>query len=535
MAVISNMYDFNNYKLIFETGKTVKQANGAVWLQYGKMTLLATVVINTEAESQIPYVPLSTTYIEKDYSRRVISGPSTKRETPNTPPQIIISRIIDRPIRPLFPDTYRNETNLDVMLLSNDPAIPPDVMAVSAASIALTLSDAPYHTQMAGARVCKYNGRFILNPDFNTLKVSEFNIFVAGTKKAVTMIEGDGLASNRDEIIKAIEIAHNAIQRLIEFQEDFISRNKCKLKIVPPQPVYKSELFSKIIDSNSNEISRISEIKDADIRDAETKKLLSILSENKIQVDDEKIFSAALKMIAKKIKRSACLNGFRVDGRVLNELRHIECEVGVLPSAHGSALFMRGDTHSLGVTTIGSERNDSNISQNEKSYFLHYNFPPFSVGEPKRKNSLSRREVGHGFLAEKSIKHIMPQMKDYKHTIRIVSEILESDGSSSMATVCSASLSLKDANVPITGLAAGISIGLIQENDRFVTLSDINEDEDHFGDMDFKIAGVAAGVTGLQLDIKVDGVSLNVLSAAIKLGEQNRIEILDKMEAVFKS
>ena len=534
MKHLFKQYEYNKSTLKFETGKVANQANGSVWLQYGKMVLLATVVIETGSLTKLPYMPLSTIYMEKDYARRLITGPAHKRESAVTLPQIIISRIIDRPIRPLFPQTYRNETNLDILLLSNDPAIPSDVMAISSASIALALSEAPFTVQMAGARVCKIDGNFILNPDNNTLKNCEFHIFVAGTKNAVTMIEGEGNNADAKDIIEAVSIAKNAISELVEYQEDFINSTiGRKTKIITPQSTAENEKYISLLDENFNSIISISEISDKSKRDEETDNITSEIMKKYLNTAEEEELKSFVKLIRKKISRLSTLNGFRADGRKREQVRKIECETGVLPSAHGSALFKRGDTQSLAVVTLGPERKDSSYAQFERSFFLHYNFPNFSVGEIKRKTSISRREYGHGFLAEKSLKCSMPYVKDFKHNIRIVSEILESDGSSSMATVCASALALKNAGVPVTDLTAGISIGLVKENGRYAVISDIDEDEDHYGDMDLKIAGTHKGVTGVQMDIKIDGVDLNILSDSFKLAEANRKEILHKMETLF--
>jgi len=534
--------EFNKKKLIIETGRVARNADADVWLQYGKLVLLSIVSINHSKKSDSSYVPLSVTYLEKDYAKGLITGNYTKRETPQTIPQILYSRLIDRPIRPLFPSLYRNETVVDVILLSNDPTIPPDTMIITAASLALGLSSAPYTKQIAGIKICKTNDGLIVNPDYNNLKNSEFQIMVAGTKDAITMIECEANNADNSEIVESLNLAQKHINQLINIQEEFINKFSNIPKIQTLEDIENSAFFQGLIKLHNTQILEIANIVNLEKRKEEIDIFLKTLQlsfdtiHSKIadtaqyqQYDPNEI----LKSFKYTILRNCILNGYREDGRKTDELRQIECSVGLLPAADGSALFTRGDTQSLGIVTIGPERNDANFSDIDKSYFLHYNFPPFSVGDCQRKTSVSRREYGHGILAEKSLKAIMPYIKNFKRNIRIVSEILESNGSSSMASVCAASLALKNAGVPISALAAGISIGLISENNKNILISDIQGAEDHFGDMDFKIAGTRDGITGLQLDIKLNGINIEILAQALELAEINRLEILEKMEAIF--
>ncbi|HPG31037.1 MAG TPA: polyribonucleotide nucleotidyltransferase [bacterium] len=526
--------EFNGKKIKIETGKVAKKCNGSIWLQYGKMTILAAIVINLEKKSEQPYVPLSVSYLEKDYSKGLITGPHIKRESPATLHQIITSRIIDRPIRPLFPSEYRNETNVECVLLSNDPAIPADTMVITAVSTALSVSEAPYASPMAGVRVCKKNGEFIVNPDFLSLKDSDFQVFVAGTENGITMIESEGRESSKEDLLNSIEIAEKNIKELVNIQKSFIEKINIKPKISVPDNIEDSELYKKIYFKYESEHKNIFS-NDGKVFKNNLGDYLKIL---KNQYSAENKDDVLLNAILKKIKYSRYRKFIfesekRLDNRKLSELRNISCERGLLPSAHGSALFSRGETQSLAVTTIGAGKKENSITDSDKLFFLHYNFPGFSVGDSKKKNSVSRREYGHGYLAEKSLKPIMPKTKDYNHTIRVVSEILGSDGSSSMASVCGGSISLKDAGVPINRMAAGISVGLIKEDEKFVLLTDIDELEDHCGDMDFKVAGTAKGITGVQLDIKISNINLDIIEKTFKSAETARMEILEKMEVLF--
>ncbi|MBP7654056.1 polyribonucleotide nucleotidyltransferase, partial [Candidatus Dependentiae bacterium] len=375
----------------------------------------------------------------------------------------------------------------------------------------------------------------IINPDFLTLKDSDFQIFVAGTQSGITMIECEGNNANKQDIITATDIAQKNIIKLIDIQQEFISKTTIKNKIYVDNNLENEDLYKNLNEKIKTDYNKLLYSNDGITFYNNVSDYIKNLKSEYLSLNEKNVL---LNKILKKIKYSLFRKyisetGKRLDNRNYTQLRDIFCERGLLPSAHGSALFTRGGTQCLAVTTIGSERKESNNKNSEKLFFLHYNFPGFSVGDCKKKSSISRREYGHGFLAEKSLKTIIPSSKDYNHNIRTVSEILESDGSSSMASVCGASISLKDAGVPISELAAGISIGLIKGNEKNILLTDINELEDHCGDMDFKIAGTKTGITGLQLDIKIQNIDLDIIEKTFNQAESNRLEILEKMEALF--
>jgi len=527
-----------------ETGNWAKQANGSVVYRTGNLVLLATVCATTDAKEGQDFFPLTCEYIEKLYSVGRIPGGYIKRESKPSEHEILISRIIDRPIRPMFPDGYLCEVQLLVQVLSADKSISVAGHALNAASAALSVSNIPFHGPLGGVRVGKINGELVINPTNEEIQNSELDMIVAGTADSIAMIEGEASELSNADLIQALEFAHKYIKEYVGFQTDFIKplnvqKSDVKLK-------QKDEALIKAVRSFAFEkLSLANKNKDKLKRSAEINQINQDTLEH---FKNESEFSEKLKDIKNllhefesEIVRDLIFHeSVRADGRALNEIRQITCDINVLPGPHGSAVFTRGQTQSLGIVTLGTissnQRYENLEGQKEKNFMLHYNFPAFSVGEVKRMAGPGRREIGHGNLAERALRKVLPSFTDFPYVIRIVSEILESNGSSSMASVCSGSLALMAGGVPIKAPVAGVAMGIITSPDgKFAILSDIAGLEDHFGDMDFKLAGTAKGITAFQMDLKVRGLGLDVLAKVIAQAEEGRNHILGEMSKVISS
>ncbi|ODN30895.1 polyribonucleotide nucleotidyltransferase [Fervidobacterium thailandense] len=528
----------------FQHGKVAKQSAGAIWARMGDTVVLATVNVSDNVVEGIDFVPLTVEFMEKFYAAGKIPGGFIKREGKPSESGILSSRLIDRPIRPLFPKNLRNEVQVIVTVLSVDPNNPADVLGISAASLALNISKVPFDGIVAGVQVGYVDGEFIIFPTPEQLERSKIDIVVAGTKDAITMVEGEAKEVSEEEMLQALMKAHEAIKELVAFQEEIIKEfNVEKMKL--PEPDYDVSLverFAEYIDMAELEkrIFLRGKQERAEMADEYYESLVErFFQENGIiDEDEQEKYKIPLKdkydEVAKKLMRKIIIErGLRADGRGPKDIRPITCEVGVLPRTHGSALFTRGETQSLGIVTLGSPAEeqiiDTLIEEGTKRFMLHYNFPPFSTGEVKPLRGPSRREIGHGHLAERAVKAVMPSEDEFPYVIRVVSEILESNGSSSMATVCSASLALMDAGVPIKKHVAGVAMGLILEEGKGVILTDIIGLEDHWGDMDFKVAGTRDGITAFQMDCKVSGVSEELLREALLQAREARMFILDKL------
>lgn len=529
-------------KLIIEVGHLAKQANGTALVTYGDTVLLTTVVMAKEPKKDIDFFPLSVEYKERTYAAGKIPGGFFKREGRPTTKEILTCRLVDRPLRPLFPKGFKHDVQIVPMVLSVDGVNPPDILAVIGASAALTFSDIPFYGPVGAVRVGRVNDQFILNPGYDDMAKSSLNIVIAGKKDAVLMIEAEANEVSEEVILDAINFAKPFIANIIKFQEEFAK------EIGKPK---KSVIISSIPEDIKNKVDSFAEGKMKKALDTSDKNLmkenLSNLEKEVIEnfksgfsedENGELIINNILEELEKKIVRNKILTeSKRTDGRSLTDIRQITCEVGVLPRTHGTGLFTRGQTQSLSVVTLGTtqdeQRMDDLEGESTESFMLHYNFPPFSVGEVGRFSGPGRREIGHGALAQKALKSILPTSDKFPYTIRIVSEILESNGSSSMATVCAGTLSLMDAGVPIKSPVAGIAMGLIKEGSKVAILSDILGQEDHLGDMDFKVAGTRNGVTALQMDIKIDGLDDNIMKTALAQAKEGRLFILGKMEAAI--
>ena len=527
--------------LSIETGKIARQAGGAVVVTYGETIVLATVVADKTPKPDLDFFPLTINYMEKTYAAGKIPGGYFKREGRPTEKETLTSRLIDRPVRPLFPDNFRNETQVVCTVLSHDLENDPDVVAMIGASAALTLSGLPFFGPIGGARVGYKDGEYILNPTPAELAEGDLNLVVAGTSEAVLMVESQAKELSEEVMLGAVMYGHAEMQPVIDMiisLAEECARDPWEL----PAEKNLSDLEKKIV-----------KLADKDMRAAykETVKQTrtAALSEIRAKVKetfagdesvDDKDISAILKKMAKDIVRGNILKtSKRIDGRKLDQVRQIVSEVGILGRAHGTALFTRGETQALVVATLGTAEDEQFVDALEGTYrenfMLHYNFPPYSVGETGRIGFTGRREIGHGKLAWRALKAVLPDSEDFPYTIRVVSEITESNGSSSMATVCGASLALMDAGVPITRPVSGIAMGLIMEGGKYAILSDILGDEDHLGDMDFKVAGTEKGITSLQMDIKVAGITEEIMEKALSQAKDGRTHILGEMNKALKT
>ena len=528
-------------KLILETGKVARQADGAVLATYGETTVLCTVVANKTPNPSVGFFPLTVHYQEKVFAVGRIPGGFFKREGRPSEKEVLTSRLIDRPIRPLFPEGFHNEVQVICTVLSHDLENDPDVVALVGASAALAISGVPFLGPVGAARVGYSNGQYILNPTPAELAESQLDLILAGTKNGVLMVESEAQELSEDIMLGAVEFGHNAFQPIIEAIEklkDSVGKENWTLAASAYDEVAIYSQVKKIAEKDLRKAYSIMTKQDrysaiADVK-AATKEKLGAEVENEIAV------SHALKALEANILRNLILeDSKRVDGRDLTTVRPIVCETGILPRTHGSALFTRGETQALVVTTLGTGHDEQIIDALEGEYrerfLLHYNFPAYSVGEVGRMSSPGRREIGHGKLAWRAIRPLLPTKEQFPYTIRTVSEITESNGSSSMATVCGTSLSMMDAGVPLIRPIAGIAMGLIKEGEKFAVLSDILGDEDHLGDMDFKVAGTTNGVTALQMDIKITSITTEIMRVALDQARDGRLHILEEMSKEIES
>lgn len=533
---ISLAADVGGKPLSIQTGKIAKQASGSVVVQYGETIVLVTVVSADEVRAGTDFLPLSVEYQEKIYAAGRIPGNYFRREVGRpSEKETLTARLIDRPIRPLFPKNYRYETQVIATVLSMDHENDPDTLAMIGASAALEISDIPFSGPIACVRVGRINGEFRVNPILNEFDQSDINIIVAGSRTGVVMVEGGGNIVSEQDMLEAIFFGHRAIQPIIDLQEKLKeATGVVKREFIPPQQ--DDELVARVASLAEEKLKELIVIPEKLRRNNAIKALQSEVWESLGEISDERKgeVSEIFHDLQKKLVRDLVLKqGKRIDHRRFDEIRPISCEAGILPRTHGSALFTRGETQVLGVLTIGSGQDEQRVEtlsgEESRPFMLHYNFPPFSVGEVKRIGGPSRRDIGHGGLSTRAIEKIMPLKEDFDYTVRIVSEVLESNGSSSMGTVCAASLALMDGGVPIKAPVSGIAMGLMQDGDNVVILSDIMGDEDHMGDMDFKVAGTKEGVTALQMDIKIHELSRDILEKALEQARNGRLFILEKM------
>ncbi|PIR16279.1 MAG: polyribonucleotide nucleotidyltransferase [Deltaproteobacteria bacterium CG11_big_fil_rev_8_21_14_0_20_49_13] len=535
--VSSVQTEFGGRTLTIETGLLAKQAGGAVTVRCGDSIVLVAATASKKPREGMDYFPLTVDYVEKTFAAGKIPGGFFKREGRPTEREILTSRFIDRPIRPLFPEGFKNDTQVVATVLSADHDNETDVLAMIGASAALSLSPAPFMGPIAGVCVGRVDGKFVCNPTPEQMERSDIDLIVAANKDAVVMVEGGAKEISEKDLAQAIMFAHKEVQPVIKIQEELAK--KCGVpKMKFEKPVVDKELQAKVEKFLKGKLENAVCIKTKMERYAAIDELHKELVEELVPEDDkdgteDKVSAMFEEEKYKLVRHMIVVQKKRIDGRKWDEVRNITCQVGLLPRTHGSALFTRGETQALVVTTLGTADDrqiiDGIMEEYEKRFMLHYNFPPYSVGETKPLRSPGRREIGHGALAERALMQMLPPEESFPYTMRTVSEILESNGSSSMATVCGGTLSLMDAGVPIKNPVAGIAMGLIKEEGQFVILSDILGDEDHLGDMDFKVAGTKNGITSVQMDIKIAGITEEILSKALSQALEGRLHILGKM------
>ena len=538
---ISVSFDLGGGREVFlETGKLARQADGAVTVRQGNCIILATVVANSEPREGQDFFPLSVDYQEKFASAGRIPGSFFKREARLNDYEILTSRLIDRALRPLFPEDYVCDVQVLISLISSDSEVLPDSLACLAASAALAVSDIPIKEMLSEVRVAKVNGELVVNPTRSQLAEADYEFMIAATEKNLMMVEGEAKECSEEDLVNALEVAHQAIRLHIKAQQELREKKGVTGKRDYRKPEGSEEVKKKVYDFAKEKVYAIAK---SGVSKHERSSAFSALKEEIIKSLGEEVTDFEKKLAKKyyadlqweEVRNMMLDDRIRLDGRGLSDVRSLEMEVDPLPTPHGSALFTRGETQSLTTVTFGTPLDEVLLESAAKSdytkFFLHYNFPPFSTGEVKMMRGVGRREVGHGNLAMRSLKQMMPG-KDYAYTVRVVSDILESNGSSSMATVCAGSLALMDAGVPIAKHVSGVAMGLVtREDGKYAILTDILGDEDHLGDMDFKVTGTRDGICGVQMDIKVDGLSMDVMREALNQAKQGRLHILDAMYA----
>lgn len=541
LGKITKSIQYGEHTVTLEAGEIASQSSGAVMASMGDTVVLATVVAAKESQPGQDFFPLTVDYQERTFAAGRIPGGFFKREGRPSEKEILTSRLIDRPIRPLFPEGFTNEIQIIVTVVSLDPEIDPDIISMIGASAALSLSGAPFRGPIAAARISYKDGQYLLNPTNTQLKESQLDLVVAGTEGGVLMVESEASGLSEEAMLGAVMFGHEQMQPVI----DAIQRLVQEAGVTPwdwQPPPSDATLLESVGAAAGSDIAKAYEIPEKVVRQEKLSEIRERVVERlaPAEASSEEIaeIKDAIKELERNIVRGRILQGeLRIDGRSTREVRPISIRVGVLPRTHGSALFTRGETQALVTTTLGTGRDaqiiDALEGERKEPFMLHYNFPPYSVGETGRIGAPKRREIGHGRLAKRGVAAVLPDMSEYPYVIRVVSEITESNGSSSMATVCGTSLSLMDAGVKTTAPVAGVAMGLIKEGNRFAVLTDILGDEDHLGDMDFKVAGTSEGVTALQMDIKIEGITREIMRAALDQAKEGRLHILTVMNQVI--
>ena len=533
---VSKEVEINGKKLSIETGRFAKQANGSVMVRCGDTMVLVTAVAAEEAKEDQDFFPLQVEYREKTSAAGKFPGGFIKREGRPSEKEILSARLIDRPIRPLFPNDFKNETQVIAFVLSFDGENDADVLAAVGASAALTISDIPFDGPIAEVRIGRTDGKLIVNPTHEEIKNSDLELIVAGTADSIMMVEGESKEVNENELLDALKFAQGEIKKLVDLQLELKKESgKQKWEVVSKE--VDADLKNDILSLANDKLKQIvHSVLAKEERSTKNKALLVEVTEALAEKypEQEKVIAEVIHDLEKELMRNRILEeGVRLDGRGTKEVRPISIELGVLPRTHGSALFTRGETQSLTTITIGTKNDEQIIDglreEYTKKFMLHYNFPPFSVGEVGRMTGVGRREIGHGNLAERALKMVLPDETIFPYTVRVISDILESNGSSSMATVCAGSLALMDAGVPISKSVSGIAMGLVKEGDKYAILTDILGNEDHLGDMDFKVAGTEKGITAFQMDIKIQGISFEIMENALQQAKEGRAHILGIM------
>ncbi|MCL6493228.1 MAG: polyribonucleotide nucleotidyltransferase [Ignavibacterium sp.] len=536
MAIIKKEVEIGGKTFSIETGRYARQANGAVMVRYGDTMVLVTAVASEEVKEDQDFFPLQVEYREKTSAAGKIPGGYIKREGRPTEKEILSARLCDRPIRPLFPQNFMNETQVIAMVLSYDGENDADVLAACGASAALTISDIPFDGPMGEVRVGRIDGKFVINPTHQQLEVSDMELVVAGTGDSIMMVEGEAKEVSEAEMLEALKFAQTEIRKIVELQLE-LQKEAGKAKWAVPEKAIDENLKHDVNELAFEKLkSIVYSVLTKEERSAKNKELAEFVKTSLAEKypEQEKVIAELLHDMEKDLMRQRILTeGIRLDGRTTTDIRPITIETSLLPRTHGSVLFTRGETQSLTTVTLGTKNDeqlvDGLLQEYTKKFMLHYNFPPFSVGEVGRMTGVSRREIGHGNLAERSLKMVFPSEDVFPYTVRVISDILESNGSSSMATVCAGSLAMMDAGIPIKAAVSGIAMGLVKEGEQYAILSDILGNEDHLGDMDFKVAGTSKGITGLQMDIKIQGISFEIMEKALAQAKEGRMKILEIM------
>lgn len=539
--MITKQIELGGKLFSIETGRFAKQANGSVMVRYGDTMVLVTAVASPDVQPDQDFFPLQVEYREKTSAAGKFPGGYIKREGRPTEKEILSSRLIDRPIRPLFPKDFKNETQVIAFVVSHDGENDADVLAAVGASAALTISDIPFEGPMGEVRVGRLNGNLIVNPTFQQLKDCDIDLVVGGTADSIMMVEGESKQISEGELLDALKFAHEEIKKLIQMQNELRAEvGKPKIVIAPASidEALKKDVYDLAYDKLKELVHSVLTKEERSQKNKELSEFVKTSLAEKYP-EQEKVISELLHDLEKEFMRERILKeGIRLDGRNATQIRPITIDLGVLPRTHGSVLFTRGETQSLTTLTLGTKNDeqiiDGLLEEYTKKFMLHYNFPPFSVGEVGRMTGVGRREIGHGHLAERALKAVVPAEDQFPYTVRIISDILESNGSSSMATVCAGSLSLMDGGVPIQKAVAGIAMGLVKEGDQYAILSDILGNEDHLGDMDFKVAGTDEGITAFQMDIKIHGISFEIMEKALQQAKEGRLHILKIMNEAIK-
>src|SRR5688572_26103429 len=530
--------------LTVETGKVAKQADGAVIAKYGDTMVLVTAVSSNFPREGIDFFPLTVEYRESGYAAGRIPGNYFRREGRPNEKEVLTARLIDRPLRPLFPEGFRNETQIVATVISADPENDPDVVAITGASCALFLSDIAFHNPIAGVRIGLKDGKYLVNPTYSERRESDLNLIVAGTEEAIVMVESEANEVSEQIMVEALMLAHKEIKRLCLWQRELskaLEITKREFEMPPLDETILEEIEKNYSDKLRQSLDTTGKDKLTSYAAVDSLKKEAVESYPEEEFERRLMAGKVFSHLKEKIFREDILNNRRrPDGRKFGEIRSISCEVGWLPRVHGSALFTRGETQAIVTTTLGTKDDEQYMDDLEKGeirrpFMLHYNFPPYSVGETGRFGSSSRREIGHGNLARRALQSILPDESEFPYTIRVVSEITESNGSSSMASVCGGCLSLMDAGVPIKKPVAGVAMGLVIEGNRYAILTDIAGAEDHYGDMDFKVTGTSDGITALQMDIKVTGINAMILQEALEQARKGRMYILEKMQQAIET
>jgi polyribonucleotide nucleotidyltransferase len=530
-------FQYGRHTVTLETGIMARQATAAVMVNMDDTAVFVTVVANKKVKEGQDFFPLTVNYQERTYAAGRIPGGFFKREGRPSEGETLIARLIDRPLRPLFPEGFVNEIQIIATVVSVNPEVSPDLVAMIGASAALCLSGVPFHGPIGAARVGFINDEFVLNPSVKELAASRLDLVVAGTKSAVLMVESEADLLTEDQMLAAVVFGHEQQQVVIDNINEFVEKANCE-KWDWVAPAKNEELYNAIVELAKDRLGEAYRITEKQARYAQIdlikEEVLAVLKEQNDELDENEVINIIVELESQIVRKRVIAGEPRIDGREKDMIRALDIRTNVLPRTHGSALFTRGETQALVTATLGTERDaqiiDELTGEYTERFLLHYNFPPYSVGETGMVGSPKRREIGHGRLAKRGVAAVMPSREEFPYTVRVVSEITESNGSSSMASVCGASLALMDAGVPIKSSVAGIAMGLVKEGDQFVVLSDILGDEDHLGDMDFKVAGTREGVSALQMDIKIEGITKEIMQVALNQAKGARLHILGVME-----